>query len=55
MLKRKDQINNIEEEESVISLKEFLNKKENNKVYNISDDEADDEFINELKNFRHDL
>ena len=55
LMQKKDQIEAIEEEESIISLNEFLKEKGKNKVYNISDDEADDEFINELKNFRQDL
>jgi hypothetical protein len=42
-----------QEEEAIISYKELIENKD--KIYNISDDEADIEFITELKNFRDSL
>ena len=42
-----------QEEEAIISYDELLKVKD--KIYNITDDEETDEFIDELKNFRTDL
>jgi hypothetical protein len=42
-----------QEEEAIISYKELIENKD--KIYQITDDEADIEFINELKNFRDSL
>lgn len=42
-----------QEEEAIISYDELMKVKD--KIYNITDDEETDEFINELKNFRLDL
>lgn len=42
-----------QEEEAIISYDELLKVKD--KIYNITDDEETDEFIDELKNFRLDL
>ena len=42
-----------QEEEAIISYDELMKVKD--KIYNITDDEETDEFINELKNFRIDL
>lgn len=42
-----------QEEEAIISYDELLKVKD--KIYNITEDEEDDEFIDELKNFRLDL
>lgn len=42
-----------QEEEAIISYDELLKVKD--KIYNITDDEETDEFIDELKNFRIDL
>lgn len=56
LMKKKDNINIIDEEEAVISINELLKKKEKQeKLYNINNDEDNDEFIDELKNFRSDL
>ena len=42
-----------QEEEAIISYDELLKVKD--KIYNITEDEETDEFIDELKNFRLDL
>ena len=42
-----------QEEEAIISYDELMKVKD--KIYNITDDEETDEFIDELKNFRLDL
>ena len=42
-----------EEEKAIISYDELMKVKD--KIYNITDDEETDEFIDELKNFRLDL
>lgn len=62
LMEKKDSIQTIDEEEAIISIEELLNKtsgkKENaeeNKLYNITEEEANDSFINELKQFRKDL
>lgn len=54
LLKKRDSIKTIEEEEAVISIEE-LYRKEKNKLYGITEDEEDNTFIDELKNFRDDL
>ena len=43
----------MEEEEAIISYRQLLENKD--KIYQITDDEADLEFISELKNFRESL
>ena len=42
-----------EEENAIISYQELMMKKD--RIYNITNDEEDDDFINELKSFREDL
>ncbi len=54
LMKKKDTIKTIDEEEAIISIDE-LYKKEKNKLYGITEEEANDKFIDELKNFREDL
>ena len=56
LMKKKDNIKTIEEEDAIISINELLKKKAvEEKLYNINNDEDDDKFIDELKNFRSDL
>ena len=46
----------IDEEEAVISIEELMQKKDKkDKIYNITEEEENDKFISELKNFRGDL
>ena len=52
-MKKKDEIVCIEEEEAVISYEELINRKE--KIYNITKENNDTNFINELKSLRKDL
>lgn len=54
LMQKKDQIEMVDEEEAVISIEELI-KKEKEKLYNITKDEPNDKFINELKKFRSDL
>lgn len=56
LMKKKDNIKMIDEEDAVISIGELMRrKKEKEKIYNITPEEEDNKFINELKNFRSDL
>lgn len=65
LMQKKDQIKIVDEEDAVISIEELMNKqkaekakeevKAEEKLYNLTDSENNDNFINELKNFRHDL
>jgi len=63
LMEKKDTIQTIDEEEAVISIEELMNKtnqkqeEQNNdtKLYNLSEEEANDNFIKELKQFRNDL
>ena len=61
-MEKKDSIQTIDEEDAVISIEELMNKTnkqeeiENNaRLYNLSEEEANDNFIKELKQFRNDL
>ena len=64
-MEKKDSIQTIDEEEAVISIEELMNrnnkqqeKKEKDtdtKLYNLTDEEENDDFIKELKQFRNDL
>lgn len=65
LMKKKDTIKTIEEEEAIISIEELMNRKNNStdeidisksqKLYNITEEEENDEFLKELKKFRKDL
>ena len=56
LMQKKDQLQIIDEEEAIISVNELLNtKNKNEKLYNISDNEENDKFIDELKDFRSGL
>ena len=65
LMEKKDSIQTIDEEEAVISIEELMNrnnkqqeKKEKDtdtKLYNLTDEEENDDFIKELKQFRNDL
>lgn len=63
LMEKKDSIQTIDEEEAIISIEELMNRtnstkeeiKEDSKLYNISEEEANDNFIKELKQFRSDL
>ena len=56
LMQKKDQIKIVDEEEAVISIEELMQKKEHkDKLYQLTEEEENDEFIKELKNFRHDL
>lgn len=53
LLKKRDTINYDKEEDVVISYGELLNR--NSRLYNITEEEKDKEFLSELKEFRKDL
>lgn len=55
LMKKKNEIKIIDEEEAVISIDELMNKKQEEKLYNLVDEEENDKFIDELKDFRRDL
>lgn len=56
LMQKKDQIRIIDEEDAVISIEELISRKQNeDKVYQLSNSESNDKFIDELKNFRGNL
>ena len=63
LMEKKDTIQTVDEEEAVISIEELMNRnnqkqelqKEEAKLYNLSEEEENDKFIKELKQFRNDL
>lgn len=56
LMEKKDTIQTVDEEDAVISIEELIQrKKEEEQLYNITDREGNDDFINELKKFRSDL
>ena len=56
LMKKKDSIQIIDEEEAIISIEELMTKnKQPEKLYNLTEEEANDNFINELKKLRKDL
>lgn len=56
LMQKKDSIKMIDEEEAVISIEELMQrKKQEEKLYNITEQENNDDFLKELKNFRNDL
>jgi len=56
LMEKKDSIRIIDEEEAVISIEELMRKKaQQEKLYSLTEEEENDKFINELKNFRNDL
>lgn len=63
LMEKKDNIQTIDEEEAVISIEELMNrnnkqqsiKETDTKLYNLTDEEENDDFIKELKQFRNDL
>lgn len=62
LMLKKDSIRTVDEEDAVISIEELMNRKKNNdditadsKLYNITEEEENDEFLKELKQFRNDL
>ena len=53
LMQKKDTLKMIDEEEAVISIEELINKtKQREKLYNLTEEEANDNFIIELKKFR---
>lgn len=66
LMEKKDSIQTVDEEDAIISIEELFNRnneqQEKNteiekdvKLYNLTDTEENDDFINELKQFRNDL
>jgi len=63
LMQKKDSIQTIDEEDVVISIEELMNRnqkkkeqfEQNTKLYNLSEEEENDNFIKELKQFRNDL
>lgn len=56
LMERKDHIEELDEEDAVISIGELIEKKkEEEKLYNLTPEEENDEFLSELKKFRNDL
>lgn len=63
LMEKKDTIQTIDEEEAVISIEELMNKtnrkteepQSETKLYNLGEEEGNDNFIKELKQFRNDL
>lgn len=56
LMQKKDSLKMIDEEDAVISIDELIEKKnQKERLYNITKEEENDEFISELKHFRSDL
>ena len=56
LMEKKDSIHIVDEEDAVISIEELMNrKKQEEKLYNITQEEENNTFIDELKHLRHDL
>ena len=56
LMQKKDSIQTVDEEDAVISIDELIaKKKEQERIYNITKDEENDDFIKELRDFRSDL
>lgn len=59
LMEKKDSIQTIDEEDAIISIEELMNhhnqNKENDKLYKLNEEEENDNFIKELKQFRNDL
>ena len=57
LMNKKDQIRIVDEEDAVISIEELMKRKqqEEEKLYNITKEEENNTFIDELKHFRNDL
>lgn len=63
LMEKKDSIKTIDEEEAIISIEELMNHKvnedsmvkEDTKLYHLTEEEENDSFIRELKQFRSDL
>lgn len=63
LMEKKDTIQTIDEEEAVISIEELMNRENKKqeephietKLYNLGEEEENDNFIKELKQFRNDL
>lgn len=55
LMRKKDSIQIIDEEDAVISIEELTKLKQQEKLYNLTEEEENEQFIKELKNFRHDL
>ena len=62
LMEKKDSIQTIDEEDAVISIEELMNRNNKNKeedeiskLYNLSEEEENENFIKELKQFRNDL
>ena len=56
LMKKKDSINIVDEEDAVISIEELIKRqKQKEKIYNITENEENNSFIDELKQFRKDL
>ena len=59
LMEKKDSIQTIDEEDAIISIEELMNhhnqNKEDDKLYKLNEEEENDNFIKELKQFRNDL
>lgn len=56
LMQKKDSLKMIDEEEAVISIEELMQKQnKEEKLYHLTEEEENDKFIDELKNFRKDL
>ena len=54
LMEKKDSIQTIDEEDAIISIEELV-AREKEKLYQITPEEGNEEFVNELKKFRNDL
>ena len=56
LMAKKDTIKTIDEEDAVISIQELTSREnKQEKLYNLTEEEENDDFLDELKKFRNDL
>lgn len=55
LMKKKDSIKIADEEEAIISIEELVKRQQSEKIYNLTEEEENENFIRELKDFRNNL
>lgn len=55
LMKKKDSIKIVDEEDVIISIEELVKRQQSEKIYNLTEEEENENFIRELKDFRNNL
>ena len=55
LMKKKDSIKIADEEDAIISIEELVKRQQSEKIYNLTEEEENENFIRELKDFRNNL